>query len=81
MNTVRCWVIPILLNVAGLVLGTMAVAETPAAPPAADDRATSVGRWRVVAVEWNGSARHRFSVQVEGTSFAWTHDGWSDDEE
>jgi len=33
------------------------------------------------AVEWNGSARHRFSVQVEGTSFAWTHDGWSDDEE
>ena len=54
MNTVRCWVIPIFLNVASLVLGSTAVAETPAAPPAADDRATSVGRWRVVAVEWNG---------------------------
>ena len=38
------------------------------------------------AVEWNGSARHRFSVQVEGTSFeppeaVDADDGWSDDEE
>jgi len=37
-------------------------------------------------VEWNGSARHRFSLQVAGASFeapedADEDDGWGDDEE
>jgi uncharacterized protein (TIGR03067 family) len=41
-------------SAAWLAFTVVASAQPPAAPPIPDDRATSVGRWNVVSVEWDG---------------------------
>jgi uncharacterized protein (TIGR03067 family) len=54
MNTLPHQAMPVLPWVAAVVLVAPLAAQEAAAPPAADDRAISAGRWRVVSVEWNG---------------------------
>lgn len=54
MNTKPRQAMPVFPWVAAVVLVAPVAAQQAAAPPAADDRAISVGRWRVVSVEWNG---------------------------